>query len=93
MSGAKIQVTNSTGSAIGDLICKTDKQKILFGARIDIVKPPVFDHSSGPARVGEWTTIGHIPCECLLLSQGLIRAIKESDSEDYRFTLDLDVNK
>ena len=92
MSGAKIKVTNATGSAIGDLICKKDKEKTLFGVRIDTVKPPVFDHSSESTRVGEWTTIGHIPCECLFLSEALIRAIKASDSTDYQFTLDLDTN-
>jgi len=32
------------------------------------------------------------PCECLLLSEALIRAIKASDSTDYQFTLDLDTN-
>jgi len=97
MNGAKIKVTNATGSAIGDLICKTDKEKGLFGARIDIVRPPVFDYSAGPARTGEWTTIGHFPCEYLLLSEALILAITESGAEsgsmDHRFTLDLDAKK
>ena len=93
MNGWKIKVINSTGTVIGDLICKHDEEKNLFGARIDIVKPPVFDHSAGPARVGEWTAIGHIPVECLLLSEAAIRAIKECDSVDCQFTLDLDTIK
>ena len=93
MSGEKIKVTNASGSAIGNLVCKTDKEKCLFGARIDIVNPPVFDCSALPRRDDDWTTIGHIPCESLLLSEALIREIKECDSEDYRFTLDLDASR
>ena len=93
MNGGKIKITDSTGSAIGDLICKHDHEKNLFGARIDIVKPAVVDCSAGPVSVGKWTSSGHFPVESRLLSEAEIRAIKECDSVGCQFTLDLDTNK
>jgi len=87
MDGKKIKVYRASGSNVGELACRLTKAKSQFGVRIDIDRPPVFDPLAEPPRVGEWTTNGSFSCEYLFLTEELIRAIKQSNSPDYAFTL------
>lgn len=87
MNGAKILVQRSAGSEIGTLVCYHKPDEGLFGIRIDVTKPPVFDYPPKPASSDEWETIGHIPVESLCLSEGAIRSIQKASSADYSFVV------
>ena len=89
MNGEKIKLTNGSGSAIGELVCKHDKAKNLFGARIDILEEPVFDMRIDQPLNHAWNSIGSVNVQCLLLSETQIDSIKECGYPDYRFTLHL----
>lgn len=83
MDGARILVQRGATSEIGTIVCY--HKEGLFGIRIDVMKPPVFDYPPKPASTDDWETCGHIPVVSLSLSEGAIRSIRQADSPDFAF--------
>lgn len=88
MGGSKIMVRRSATAEIGQIVCHHKPTDGLFGIRIDVMRPPVFDYSTKPPPLDDWETFGHIPVVSLCLSDGAIRRIRRADADDYEFLLD-----
>ena len=88
MGGSKILVRRPATAEIGKIVCRHKPTEGLLGIRIDVMRPPVFDHSTKPPPLDDWETCGHIPVLSLCLSESAIQRIRLAESEDYDFVLD-----
>ncbi len=88
MENSKIKVSDSGGSAIGDIVCYKSSGK--FGVRIDFLQPPVYDFPHKAPILGEWTTIGQVPIVSMALSEAQIRSIVKCNEVHFSFALQID---
>lgn len=89
MDGKKIKVTNSTGSDIGVIFCKSRSKEGKFGVRIDFINAPDFCVPKTNVSPGFWEREGQMTAHFICLSEQQIVQIKQSAKSEYSFTLEI----
>jgi hypothetical protein len=90
MQIGKIRILHGTGETIGELIPYQFPEDRLFGARIDILGPPVYDSRANPLPTGRFATAGHFTVTILKLSQDLLEEIQQTPDRNIPYLLELE---
>ncbi len=87
---AKIRISHPGGETIGELIPYHFPQDHLFGARLDILGPPVYNSGTAPVPTGRFATAGHFTVTILKLSQELLPKIQKINDSNVPYALKIE---
>jgi hypothetical protein len=85
----KIRIVHQGGETIGELIPSQRPQEKLFGARIEVIYPTVYDPRTEPPPIGWFAPVGHIPVTIYNLPLEWLQKIETTGDPDIPYQLKL----